>query len=89
MEFFTQGFWIGATLYSIFVPFQVETPWFWLGFSSFIAAASWLFLLISVIRFFPQLYQAQKEERYCYKKYDNADRKYINRTPRWIGIPKS
>jgi len=54
-----------------------------------IAAASWLFLLITVITFFLQLHQAKKEERYCCEKFDDAYREYMRRTPRWIGIPKS
>ncbi len=136
MAFLTQGFWIGATLYSVFVPFQVGTPWLWIGLASFIAglvilvlatvsvactptdkpftsgvyrfsrhpmylsmifvylgvsiaAASWLFLLITVITFFLQLYQAKKEERYCCEKFGDAYREYMRRTARWIGIPKS
>ncbi len=135
MAFLTQGFWIGATLYSIFVPFQIGTPWFWTGLVFFIiglsalvlaslavaatpgdkpftsgvyrfsrhpmylsmilvylgvsiAAASWLFFLITVITFFLQRYQAMKEERACLKEYGNAYREYMDRTPRWMGIPR-
>jgi protein-S-isoprenylcysteine O-methyltransferase Ste14 len=29
------------------------------------------------------------EERHCLKYYGNAYREYMNRTPRWLGIPKS
>jgi protein-S-isoprenylcysteine O-methyltransferase Ste14 len=136
MAWLTQGFWIGATLYSIFVPFQVGTAWLWTGlvffgaglaflvlaslavagtpkdklftsgvyrlsrhpmyFSMFlvylavsIAAASWLFFLITIITFFLQRYQAMKEERTCLKEYGDAYRDYMDRTPRWIGIPKA
>jgi len=28
------------------------------------------------------------EERFCLEKYGDAYREYMNRTPRWIGIPK-
>jgi len=28
------------------------------------------------------------EERYCLEKYGDAYRAYMNKTPRWIGIPK-
>ncbi|MFC2038145.1 methyltransferase family protein [Chloroflexota bacterium] len=31
------GLWILATLYSIFLPFQVRTPWLWIGLLLFIA----------------------------------------------------
>jgi protein-S-isoprenylcysteine O-methyltransferase Ste14 len=135
MAWLTQGFWVGATLYSIFVPFQVGTAWLWVGLALFIAgvtvlviaslavagtqrdkifksgiyrfsrhpmylsmffvylavsiaAASWLFFLITVITFFLQRYQAIKEESQCLKQFGGAYRKYMDRTPRWIGIPK-
>jgi protein-S-isoprenylcysteine O-methyltransferase Ste14 len=29
------------------------------------------------------------EERWCLEKYGDAYREYMNRTPRWIGLPKS
>ena len=29
------------------------------------------------------------EERCCLERYGNVYREYMNRTPRWIGIPKS
>jgi protein-S-isoprenylcysteine O-methyltransferase Ste14 len=136
MAFLTNGFWVGATLTSIFVPFQVGTPWLWIGLALFfiglvililatlsvlstpahkpftfgvyrfsrhpmylsmifvylsvsIAAASWLFLLITVITFYLQRDQAIKEEAYCCVKFGNAYREYMRRTARWIGIPKS
>jgi protein-S-isoprenylcysteine O-methyltransferase Ste14 len=136
MAFLTQGFWIGATLYSIFVPLQIGTAWLWVGlvffvagltvlvmaslavvgtqqdkpftsgvyrfsrhpmyFSMFvvylavsIAAASWLFFLITIITFFLQRYQAMKEERQCCKQFGDAYREYLDKTPRWIGTPQS
>jgi protein-S-isoprenylcysteine O-methyltransferase Ste14 len=136
MAFLTQGFWIGATLYSIFIPFQVDTAWFWAGLFFFIvglaflvlatlcvagtppgkpftsgvyrcsrhpmylsmiivylgvsiAAASWLFFLITIITFFLQRYQATKEENYCCAQLGDAYRDYMNTTPRWIRIPKT
>ena len=54
-----------------------------------IAAASWIFLLISVVYMLLPLLWVNAEERHCLKFYGNAYREYINRTPRWIGIPKS
>ena len=134
MAFLTQGFWIGATLYSIFLPFQSGTIMFWIGLIFFltglivlilatvavantpadkpfssgvyrisrhpmylsmilvylgvsIAAASWLFLLITIITFFLQRYQARKEENYCCEKFGEVYRVYMYRTARWIGIP--
>jgi protein-S-isoprenylcysteine O-methyltransferase Ste14 len=136
MAFLTQGFWIGATLYSIFVPFKIWTPWLWVGLALFIiglftlvlatfavaatpkdkpftssvyrysrhpmylsmifvylgvsiAAASWLFFVITVITFFLQSYQMSKEERFCLDIFKSAYRDYMDTTPRWIGIPKT
>jgi len=132
----TAAFWIGATLYSIFLPLDIGTVWFYVGLGTFvigvvilvfatlsvarttadepftrgiyrfsrhpmylsmilvyvgvsIAAASWLFLLITVITFFLQRFQMMQEEDYCCGKFGHAYREYMNKTPRWIGIPKS
>ena len=51
-----------------------------------VASASWLFLLIAIgLVFIPD---TALEEKYCLEKYGDAYRKYMNRTPRWIGVPK-
>jgi len=136
VAFLINGLWGVATLYSIFLPFRVGTPWLWIGLLLFIAglailvlatvsiagtpadkpftsgayrfsrhpgylsmilvylgvsiaAVSWLFLLVTVVTFFLLLYQVKKEEAYCCVKFGDAYREYMNRTPRWIGIPKS
>jgi len=54
-----------------------------------IACASWLFLLLIAV--FIVLYDIliAPEERWCLEKYGTAYREYLNRTPKWIGIPKS
>ena len=54
-----------------------------------IASASWLVLMCALlwIVFFHIVVPA--EERFCLKQYGDAYRDYMNRTPRWIGIPKS
>ncbi|MFC1995457.1 methyltransferase family protein [Chloroflexota bacterium] len=54
-----------------------------------IATASWLFLLLGIANIFWIRMESLAEERYCLKKYGNDYQKYMNRTPRWIGIPKS
>ena len=54
-----------------------------------IASASWLFLLLSIIFTILNSLRAIPEERFCLKQYGDAYREYMNRTPRWIGIPKS
>jgi len=121
-------------VYSIFLPLQLGTSWFWIGLPIYIlgyivfliavvninttpvgevftkgmycysrhpmvlamlamnigigiASASWLFLLAAiVIMFVPD---AQIEEKYCLEKYGKAYKEYMNKTPRWIGLPKS
>ena len=54
-----------------------------------IACASWLFLLLIAV--FMVLYDIliAPEERWCLEKYGTAYQEYVNRTPKWIGIPKS
>jgi len=54
-----------------------------------IAAASWVFILLSVLYMFAQLLWVDAEERHCLKHYGDAYREYMNRTPRWLGLPKS
>ena len=54
-----------------------------------IASASWPFLLLSVVYIImPPLFIAA-EERSCLEMYGSAYRDYMDRTPRWIGKPKS
>lgn len=54
-----------------------------------IAAASWIFLLLSVVYMITPLSWVDAEERHCLKVYGDAYREYMNKTPRWMGIPKS
>ena len=59
----------------------------WVGVSA--ASASWLFLLLSVVNMVLMALEAVVEERGCLEVYGDEYRQYLNRTPRWIGIPKS
>ena len=54
-----------------------------------IASASWVFMLITVLLAVEVSFSVADEERYCLEKYGDAYRGYMNRTPRWIGLPKS
>ncbi|GAG66568.1 unnamed protein product [marine sediment metagenome] len=54
-----------------------------------IAGVSWVFLLLIVIMQSFHIIYAPAEEQYCLKRYGKDYREYMNRTPRWIGIPKS
>ncbi len=68
-------------------PMYVTLPLIFIGTG--IASASWLFLLLSIILIITHFYNAIPEERECLEAYGNAYREYMNRTPRWVGIPKS
>jgi len=129
--------WLLASAYSIFLPLQLGTIWFYIGLPVSIvglitytivivtfattpidnepltkglyrysrhpmyitqlvlfvgvgiASASWLFLLFSIVYTILSFVIAIPEERFCCEKYGDAYREYMNRTPRWIGIPKS
>ena len=55
-----------------------------------IATSSWVFLLAAIIFFIlVNIGDANSEERYCIEKYGDTYRDYLNKTPRWMGIPKS
>ena len=129
--------WILGIVYSIFLPLDIGTTWFYVGlpislvglvaytmviatfattpfdkepitkglyrysrhpmyitqFVMFIgvgiASASWVFLLFSIIYTLLSFITAAPEEQYCLEKYGNSYRGYMDKTPRWIGIPKS
>ena len=53
-----------------------------------IASASWIIILLSIITKILTSLFAAAEERHCFEKYGEAYREYMDRTPRWIGIPK-
>jgi protein-S-isoprenylcysteine O-methyltransferase Ste14 len=53
-----------------------------------IASASWVFLLLTVLMAVLVSLSVPDEEHYCLEKYGDTYREYMNRTPRWIGIPK-
>jgi protein-S-isoprenylcysteine O-methyltransferase Ste14 len=54
-----------------------------------IACASLIFLLLTTIFMILSHIVVVYEERFCIQKYGNSYREYLNRIPRWIGIPKS
>ena len=53
-----------------------------------VATASWLLLLLTLMLIFVMWSVVTVEERTCLEKYSDTYREYMNRTPRWIGIPK-
>ena len=54
-----------------------------------IASASWVFLLFVAVVAILLHYLMIAEERGCLEYYGDAYREYMNRTPRWMGIPKA
>ena len=54
-----------------------------------IASASWVILLVAIIFFILANIDTGYEERYCKEKYGDKYKEYFNKTPKWIGIPKS
>lgn len=54
-----------------------------------LACASWLFLLLTMIWLVLADRGVVAEERLCLETYGDSYKEYMNRTSRWIGIPKS
>ena len=55
-----------------------------------ISCLSWVFILCAVIWIISfHIEVVQSEEPSLIEKYGDAYKEYMNRTPRWIGIPKS
>jgi protein-S-isoprenylcysteine O-methyltransferase Ste14 len=56
-----------------------------------IASASWVFLVFAIITGVgvTRPYSVKIEEAQCLGHYGVAYREYMDRTPRWLGIPKS
>jgi protein-S-isoprenylcysteine O-methyltransferase Ste14 len=52
-----------------------------------IATASWLFFVLGIINGIWIAIEVSAEERYCLKKYGDVYREYMDRTPRWLGLP--
>lgn len=122
--------------YSIFVPLELGTVWFYVGFLIYllgviietvaminffttavdkpinkgiyrfsrnpmyfgifliflgtsIACVSLIFLLLTSVFMVLSHLVVVYEERFCLQKYGNAYQEYLNRIPRWMGIPKS
>jgi protein-S-isoprenylcysteine O-methyltransferase Ste14 len=55
-----------------------------------IACFSWVFLLVAIANFLLlRYYVVVVEEPFLIEKYGDTYKEYMNRTPRWIGLPKS
>ena len=62
---------------------------FFLGYAGIgIACASWVYLLCALVWIVSWRFGVTEEERILLEKYGEAYRRYMARTPRWIGIPR-
>ena len=52
------------------------------------ACASWIFLVYAAVFLVIANLSASAEESYCLEKYGDAYREYMDRAPRWLGMPK-
>jgi protein-S-isoprenylcysteine O-methyltransferase Ste14 len=68
-------------------------PMYFSGFLMFIgvgiSCASWVVLLLAVVWIVFWRIAVPAEEKFLIEKYGDSYRDYMNRIPRWIGIPKS
>jgi len=62
--------------------------WFLLYFGIAIACISWVYIVITALFILITAYLSPFEEAVTLKHYGKAYKKYIERTPKWIGIPK-
>jgi len=53
-----------------------------------VACASWVIILCGVLWLVMWRIVVPAEERFLLEKYGDSYREYMNRTPRWIGVPK-
>ena len=63
--------------------------WFILYFGITIACISWVFLLLTLFFILITAYMSPLEEAITLDHYGKPYKEYIERTPKWIGIPKS
>jgi len=78
-----------AGIYSI-SRHPIYLGWFSIFISMGIASASWVYILLALISLAPIRNALMiPEERKCSERFGSAYKEYVNRTPRWLGIPKS
>jgi protein-S-isoprenylcysteine O-methyltransferase Ste14 len=63
--------------------------WFLFYFGIAIACISWVYLLITILFIVITNYTSPFEEAITLKHYGKTYKEYMERTPKWIGIPKS
>jgi len=68
-------------------PMYVSAFFMYVGLG--IACASWVFMLFAVVFTVVSFVYADAEEQLTLEMYGDSYREYINRTPRYIGLPRS
>ena len=68
-------------------PMYITAFLFFLSVS--IATASWVFLLFTILLIAASFYSASIEEDSCLMQYGEAYREYMNKTHKYLGMPKS
>lgn len=68
-------------------PIYVMVDIAWIGMA--VATASWLLFVLIVFYMIVLHFLILAEERICLEKYGDSYREYMNKTSRYIGIPKS
>ena len=56
--------------------------------SVIIICLSWVFLILLVFLLLHLVIAVPAEEKYCLDKYGEDYRRYLEKTPRWIGLPR-
>jgi protein-S-isoprenylcysteine O-methyltransferase Ste14 len=54
-----------------------------------IICSSWVYLLLTLVLLILLNENLSAEERYCLYRYGDSYRRYKNKTPRWIGMPRA
>ena len=52
-----------------------------------IACASWVYLILTIGLIFLQANQVEAEEQGCLRTFGDEYQAYMNKTPKWIGVP--
>ena len=58
----------------------------WIGIG--VVTASWVILMLVFVSMIVQHFMVLGEEQICLEKYGDTYREYMNRTPRYLGVPK-
>jgi len=56
--------------------------------SVIIISLSWIFIILLAFLFIHLIIAVPAEEKYCLDKYGEDYRRYLEKTPRWIGLPR-